>query len=730
MSRSHGRRPPHTRALASCVASYAPRDSGALTTPEPSVAAARRNGRDCYPRSDGAHLSDLSGPTHLAVGALTSHACRSSLDGPVPTHSRMAKGKSNPKTVEKVRGMTKAMRNDMELAEAEAAANMAKEKSAKEKKKGRGRRDASSSDDDEDVNAVDNADTSKSKGSNKVQIGGFGIGCRGTGNEKAKRLKEEHDEKTKKKKAMRVKAAEARDNTHTIPDDDDESWRIRNPTVNKKANRKKKGKQGGKERDVSDEEDEVDTLESIATRMENETENENEQGEDTFGALGALGNPGNPDPKNSSSVPAVSVFSLLRGNDDEEEEEEEEEEAKEGNTNKVPSGFAAHLDDGDEDSDASGDDLFDEEDIRLDDTFQASFAGLQMAAETEYEGKVDEILDESETESQSSSESDWETDEELDGYKQPNPLLSLFDNNLSETVDQNLEYMRVTHGFTAPYFNSLTDQTGFVNYLRRKIVRRKQCLYCARRFQTVEGVRGHMRDSNHVKIKFEPPAVFRGNPLFDEALRMANEDGFTPEYSEFYDFGESMDTGLVDNATTALFDQKIGGGLELVLRDKYGHTKHLGHRNYRRYYKQKFRNDYVAKGSRSDEKRIAKNAPAVKLAKREENKKTNAIAVRSMRVALRGSSKALAAQYTTKAQFADNAARRAIVHHWGAGGGGSHYHNSGSKQFLKGVRIKGVVSRHSKQGAKMQAARVQASRNKQNRGNASVAVLRSSTRKG
>jgi len=70
------------------------------------------------------------------------------------------------------------------------------------------------------------------------------------------------------------------------------------------------------------------------------------------------------------------------------------------------------------------------------------------------------------------------------------------------------------------------------------------------------------------------------------------------------------------------------------------------------------------------------------------------------------------------------------VHHWGAGGGGSHYHTAGSKQFQKGVRIKGVISRHSKQGAKMQAARVQKARNKANRGTASVAVLRSGSRKG
>ena len=186
-----------------------------------------------------------------------------------------------------------------------------------------------------------------------------------------------------------------------------------------------------------------------------------------------------------------------------------------------------------------------------------------------------------------------------------------------------------------------------------------------------------------------------------------------------------------EETSAGLFDaRRVGGGLELVLRDKNGRTKQLGHRSFRRYYKQKFRNDYVARGSKADERRVAAAAPAAKLAERERNKQTNAIATRSMRVALRGASKALAAQFTTKAGFADNAARRAIVHHWGAGGGGSHYHTAGSKQFLKGVRIKGVVSRHSKQGAKMQAARVQAARNKQNRGNASVAVLRSGTRKG
>jgi hypothetical protein len=62
-------------------------------------------------------------------------------------------------------------------------------------------------------------------------------------------------------------------------------------------------------------------------------------------------------------------------------------------------------------------------------------------------------------------------------------------------------------------------------------------------------------------------------------------------------------------------------------------------------------------------------------------------------------SKAIASTYLYKADVAWNKHRAAIVHHWGAGGGGSHYNMGGSRQFQKGLRLKGVVSRHSKQAA-------------------------------
>ena len=59
------------------------------------------------------------------------------------------------------------------------------------------------------------------------------------------------------------------------------------------------------------------------------------------------------------------------------------------------------------------------------------------------------------------------------------------------------------------------------------------------------------------------------------------------------------------------------------------------------------------------------------------------------------SSKAVASTFYHQIAPAHDAYAAANVHHTG-----SHYVMAGSKQFQKGVRVKGVVSRHSKQAAK------------------------------
>ena len=109
------------------------------------------------------------------------------------------------------------------------------------------------------------------------------------------------------------------------------------------------------------------------------------------------------------------------------------------------------------------------------------------------------------------------------------------------------------------------------------------------------------------------------------------------------------------------------------------------------------------------------------IALRDERRRTNGALVRSAAFA-NGSSKALAATYTFKEDVADNKHARALVHHgYGNGGGGAHFTMSGSRQFHKGVKLKGIIQRKA---GKAKAAAAQATRNKANRGNASIAVKR------
>jgi hypothetical protein len=87
------------------------------------------------------------------------------------------------------------------------------------------------------------------------------------------------------------------------------------------------------------------------------------------------------------------------------------------------------------------------------------------------------------------------------------------------------------------------------------------------------------------------------------------------------------------------------------------------------------------------------------------------------------STKANPSTYYTKEMPAHDKLAAANVHHTG-----SHYVMAGSKQFQRGVRVKGVVSRHSKQAAVRNGKRQQNdSQNTQggvhNKKNSSMAIL-------
>ena len=143
--------------------------------------------------------------------------------------------------------------------------------------------------------------------------------------------------------------------------------------------------------------------------------------------------------------------------------------------------------------------------------------------------------------------------------------------------------------------------------------------------------------------------------MFDEAIARANADGYRPEYSEFYDFGDAPDAvskrrSVSDDETNddetknetpvsaGLFDARgVGGGLELVLRDARGRTKQFSAtaRSAGTTSRSSATITWRA-GARRTSGRVAAAAPAARLAERERNKQTNAIATRSMRLALRG----------------------------------------------------------------------------------------------
>jgi pre-60S factor REI1 len=73
----------------------------------------------------------------------------------------------------------------------------------------------------------------------------------------------------------------------------------------------------------------------------------------------------------------------------------------------------------------------------------------------------------------------------------------------SETLDQCLDHMIKIHGLFIPEPNYVADMEGLVKYLNAKVNEEHQCLYCGRLKWSEDGIKTHMRDTNHCKIAYE-----------------------------------------------------------------------------------------------------------------------------------------------------------------------------------------------------------------------------------
>ena len=228
----------------------------------------------------------------------------------------------------------------------------------------------------------------------------------------------------------------------------------------------------------------------------------------------------------------------------------------------------------------------------------------------------------------SGSESEWETDEDEDENApwNPRPCESLFDGHVSESVEANETYMRVKHGFVIPYRDSVAASAGLLSHLQRKIYRRRQCVWCSRKFSTLEGVRGHMRDAGHVKIKFEPASVYRGNPLFSDVPEL---DDYVPELSVRFTISRRAPTLVVVSAAMRSTRTSVGSSSCSAAANNSG-TGAIGGTTARSFVTITSRRV----PNRTSVARAGGCGDAIGDARR--NKQMNAVAARSMRVARGG----------------------------------------------------------------------------------------------
>ncbi|KAI8469242.1 MAG: hypothetical protein J3K34DRAFT_522329 [Monoraphidium minutum] len=165
---------------------------------------------------------------------------------------------------------------------------------------------------------------------------------------------------------------------------------------------------------------------------------------------------------------------------------------------------------------------------------------------------------------------------------------SLFDNRVSGSMQDNLEYMFKHFGFYLPDAEFLNDPEGLLRYLGSKLQYGKVALYTrgddpgARQFRSLHAVQRHMVDANRCKM------------VYDD-----NED----EYADFYDYspqyagdaagdaeGEGEgEAGAVVAASGGGGAAFAAAGLEMVVGGAEGAagSKVLGSRWLARYYKQR-----------------------------------------------------------------------------------------------------------------------------------------------
>ena len=80
---------------------------------------------------------------------------------------------------------------------------------------------------------------------------------------------------------------------------------------------------------------------------------------------------------------------------------------------------------------------------------------------------------------------------------------SLFDAQVSKSMEKNLKYMARHWGFFIPDIESVRDLEGLMGFLGQKVGLGYCCLYCEKEFGSVAAVKQHMIDKSHCKLNWD-----------------------------------------------------------------------------------------------------------------------------------------------------------------------------------------------------------------------------------
>ncbi|CEG49636.1 cytoplasmic protein [Plasmopara halstedii] len=191
--------------------------------------------------------------------------------------------------------------------------------------------------------------------------------------------------------------------------------------------------------------------------------------------------------------------------------------------------------------------------------------------------------------------------EEIEEYKKHVPLEKedcIFCSHHATDLNSSLTHMLKEHGFFIPDLDYLVDLEGLISYVAEKVKVGFYCLYCngkGKSFRSYQDVQKHMTSLSHCKLRYEEEDLNELLEFYDFSMQYnTNKIASTDEEVQWetdseasIDSDEDVTEENVSNHEAEEDTIEVSETGELVLAS----GRRLGRREFRRYYRQRFRPD-------------------------------------------------------------------------------------------------------------------------------------------